>query len=329
MKEEDYEEKDEEKEEEKEKKDEKKIEKKIEKKKPSIDNSKKEKEKEKDGIIGKTVKGIFSTVKGIENIAGVQETTKAMKDFIGNTGEKGKKILHDITSGQTGQKVKGIFENITSKLNLNQNQRRSWITKATNEQTALLNPVFVKKIITDIWETKNISPYLFFFRSLPIFSKNVVCYKALRLIHEISQNCDSNILKQMEDFISLITDIKETWNSDSQYDKNFAQLISEYSNFIINRIELLNRNEFIEPNFSTSKSLKSQNVEEFYGKKSPYTKKCCEELISLIEDLDKVQKLAFKDKTNECKTSSIYPLLMDSQVIYKLLLHILSKISSF
>ncbi|EPQ29202.1 uncharacterized protein PFL1_03489 [Pseudozyma flocculosa PF-1] len=190
------------------------------------------------------------------------------------------------------------------------------IKKATNPDETAPKQKHVRKCIVYTWDYHTSQSIWTGLRVQPILSDEVQTFKALILVHKVLQEGHQCALKEAQAQMGWFETCARTVGADSM--KGYAALIRAYVNFILAKLRFHRHHKEFNGLFEYEEYISLKNIDnpdEGY--------ETIMDLMNLQDQIESFQKLVFAhfrgSANNECRISSLVPLVKESYGIYKFL----------
>lgn len=190
------------------------------------------------------------------------------------------------------------------------------IKKATNPDETSPKQKHVRKCIVYTWDYHSSTSFWNGLRVQPILNDEVQTFKALILGHKVLQEGHPIVLRDAQGQSGWFETCARTVGSDSM--RGYAPLIRAYVNFILSKLRFHRHHKEFNGLFEYEEYISLKNIDnpdEGY--------ETIMDLMNLQDQIDQFQKLVFAhfrgSANNECRISSLVPLVKESYGIYKFL----------
>ncbi|TGZ85484.1 ANTH-domain-containing protein [Ascodesmis nigricans] len=194
------------------------------------------------------------------------------------------------------------------------------IKKATNAEETAPKRKHVRSCIVYTWDHKSSTSFWTGMKVQPIMADEVQTFKALITIHKVIQEGHINTLKEAQAHVGWIESLGRGMIGDGL--RGYGPLIKEYIHFLRAKLQFHRHHPEFNGLFEYKEyiSLKSVNdPNEGYETVS--------DLMTLQDQIDSFQKLVFAHfrhgVNNECRISSLVPLVQESYGIYRFVTNML------
>ncbi|KAN0060211.1 sla2 Src-like adaptor 2 [Thecaphora frezii] len=190
------------------------------------------------------------------------------------------------------------------------------IKKATSPDETAPKQKHVRKCIVYTWDYHTSLSIWTGLRVQPILSDEVQTFKALILVHKVLQEGHQCTLKEAQAQMGWFETCARTVGADSM--KGYATLIRAYVSFILSKLRFHRHHKEFNGLFEYEEYISLKNIDnpdEGY--------ETIMDLMNLQDQIESFQKLVFAhfrgSANNECRISSLVPLVKESYGIYKFL----------
>ncbi|PWN54430.1 ANTH-domain-containing protein [Violaceomyces palustris] len=190
------------------------------------------------------------------------------------------------------------------------------IKKATSADETAPKQKHVRKCIVYTWDYHTSQSIWTGLRVQPILSDEVQTFKALILVHKVLQEGHQIVLREAQAQMGWFETCARTVGSDSM--KGYAPLIRAYVSFILAKLRFHRHHKEFNGLFEYEEYISLKNIDnpdEGY--------ETIMDLMNLQDQIEQFQKLVFAhfrgSANNECRISSLVPLVKESYGIYKFL----------
>ncbi|KZV98991.1 hypothetical protein EXIGLDRAFT_606377 [Exidia glandulosa HHB12029] len=188
------------------------------------------------------------------------------------------------------------------------------IKKATSPEETAPKQKHVRKCIVYTWDYHSSVSIWTGLRVQPILSDEVQTFKALIMVHKILQEGHPVTLKEGQNQTGWLETCARTVGNDGQ--RGYGQLIRTYVSFILSKLRFHRHRPEFNGLFEYEEYISLKNIDD---PNEGY--ETISDLMNLQDQIDSFQKLIFahfrNSNNNECRISSLVPLVKESYNIYR------------
>jgi predicted nucleic acid-binding Zn-ribbon protein len=187
------------------------------------------------------------------------------------------------------------------------------VRKATKCKENAPKQKHVRSCVVYTWDYKTSRSFWNALRLLNVYSDEIMCFKALITIHKVLREGHPIVLREALKEKDLLDSLKNYYMSNSY--SGYASLIRHYVEFLYRKLDFHRQHPDFTGDFNYEEYISLRGVMDLNEGFLTVT-----ELMQLLDDVDSLQKSVFASfvtlLNNECRISSLVPLVEESYGLY-------------
>ncbi|ODQ68152.1 endocytic adaptor protein [Nadsonia fulvescens var. elongata DSM 6958] len=192
------------------------------------------------------------------------------------------------------------------------------VRKATSIDETAPKRKHVRSCIVYTWDHRSSKAFWNGMRLQPLAGNDIQVFKALITIHKVLQEGHPSVLKDAQTNLNFIESLGRSPTSSSSYSK----LIVEYSRFLLRKLHFHKNHPAFNGMFEYEEYISLRTIND---PNEGY--EAIMDLMNLQDAVEDFQKLVFSalhhGRSNECKISSLVPMIAESYGIYRFIVSML------